>query len=76
MATIKKTSQAPAFGTYFLSFEVISRVLSGSATSNEASSGAIFMAGGFAGMSSWLVSYPMDVVKSRIQVRIVITTAL
>jgi len=59
--------EAPAFGTYFLSFEVISRVLSGSKTSNEASSGAIFMAGGFAGMSSWLVSYPMDVVKSRIQ---------
>jgi len=59
--------ETPAFGTYFVSFEVAARAFSGCSTSDGAGSGAILMAGGIAGMSSWLVSYPVDVVKSRIQ---------
>jgi len=59
--------ETPAFGTYFVSFEMAARAVSGCRTSDEAGSGAILLAGGIAGMSSWLVSYPVDVVKSRIQ---------
>jgi len=59
--------EAPAFGAYFVSFEMYSRILSGVRTSDQASSLAIFLAGGFAGMTSWAISYPVDVIKSRIQ---------
>lgn len=59
--------EAPAFGAYFVSFEVFSRFLSGARNSSEASSLAIFTAGGLAGMTSWAISYPVDVIKSRIQ---------
>jgi len=59
--------EVPAFGTYFVSFEVAARAVSGCKTSTDAGSGAILLAGGLAGMSSWLISYPVDVVKSRIQ---------
>jgi len=59
--------EAPAFGAYFVSFEVFSRFLSGTRNSSEASSLAIFLAGGLAGMTSWAISYPVDVIKSRIQ---------
>ena len=32
----------------------------------------LFAAGGLAGMLSWVVTYPQDVIKSRMQVRIAI----
>jgi len=59
--------EAPAFGAYFLSFELYARLLSGVKTSDDASNVAILVAGGLAGMTSWTASYPVDVIKSRIQ---------
>jgi len=59
--------ETPAFGTYFLSYEMFSRITSGAETSAGAGIGAILLSGGLAGMSSWFISYPVDVIKSRLQ---------
>lgn len=59
--------EIPAFGTYFASFEMCARAFSGEETSESAGKLAVFMAGGMAGTASWLVSYPIDVIKSRLQ---------
>ncbi|XP_064484642.1 mitochondrial basic amino acids transporter-like [Ornithodoros turicata] len=57
---------APAFGVYFASYEFLVRKTSekGGPVSNL----ELMMAGGLAGVFSWIVSYPCDVVKSRLQV--------
>lgn len=54
--------EAPSFGTYFLTYEALTRT-SGSAVSTP----CMMMAGGIAGSASWIISYPLDVLKSRIQ---------
>lgn len=59
--------ETPAFGVYFTSFEFFSRLTSGAQTSADAGSGSILLSGGLAGMSSWFMSYPVDVIKSRLQ---------
>jgi len=59
--------ETPAFGTYFLSYETLTRLTSGAETSMGAGSGAILLSGGLAGMCSWFISYPVDVIKSRLQ---------
>lgn len=52
----------PGFASYFVSFELMMKQ-----TSNP-SAFYTLMAGGFAGTLSWLISFPIDVVKSRLQV--------
>ncbi|XP_041988016.1 mitochondrial basic amino acids transporter-like [Aricia agestis] len=49
----------PAFAIYFASYEAMTR--------GDASALRVFAAGGSAGALSWLVLYPIDVVKSRLQ---------
>ncbi|XP_074599001.1 mitochondrial basic amino acids transporter-like isoform X2 [Brevipalpus obovatus] len=58
---------APAFGIYFSSFQFLIdtfNVTSG----NPQSQGSLLMAGGLAGTLSWLLIYPADVIKTRIQI--------
>lgn len=59
--------EAPSFGVYFLSFEFLLRSFESSDPEIGVSTPALLMAGGLAGMASWLCTYPIDVVKSRIQ---------
>ena len=58
--------QVPGFTSYFLSYEYLSR--SWASADGSVSSAAVLAAGGFAGAFSWVLTYPIDVVKSRLQV--------
>lgn len=50
------------FASYFVAFEMMMR------RTEEANAFYTLMAGGLAGTFSWLISFPIDVVKSRLQV--------
>uniref|UniRef100_A0A1B0DF90 Mitochondrial basic amino acids transporter n=1 Tax=Phlebotomus papatasi TaxID=29031 RepID=A0A1B0DF90_PHLPP len=51
----------PGFSSYFVSYEMMTR------TTPNPSAFHTLMAGGMAGIFSWLCTFPIDVVKSRIQ---------
>lgn len=53
--------EVPAYGSYFLTYEVLTR------NSRPVSTVTMIFAGGFAGIVSWIITYPVDVLKSRIQ---------
>ncbi|XP_069946856.1 mitochondrial basic amino acids transporter isoform X2 [Cherax quadricarinatus] len=55
----------PGIASYFLIYEYLTR--SWASSDNSISPLAVLAGGGFAGALSWVVSYPMDVVKSRLQ---------
>ncbi|CAH0554645.1 unnamed protein product [Brassicogethes aeneus] len=55
--------EVPAYGAYFLTYEY----LAGS-NSEVTSTIDMLMAGGVAGMVSWTITYPVDVIKSRFQI--------
>lgn len=56
----------PGFSSYFLSYEYLSRMWA--SADGSVSPAAVLAAGGFAGAFSWVITYPIDVVKSRLQV--------
>lgn len=64
--------EVPAFASYFATYEYICRfiVSNGGAgvTLNNLSPLALCLAGGLSGIAAWVVTYPVDVIKSRIQV--------
>lgn len=51
----------PGFGAYFASYEYLTR------REGPVSTGTMLLAGGIAGVISWVVVYPIDVLKSRLQ---------
>ncbi|XP_033327658.2 mitochondrial basic amino acids transporter [Megalopta genalis] len=55
--------EAPSFGVYFLTYEAMTR----SSGNEPVSTPRMLLAGGIAGTASWLLTYPLDVIKSRIQ---------
>lgn len=55
--------ETPSFGIYFLTYEALTRT----SGSEPVSTLCMLLAGGIAGSVSWTVSYPLDVIKSRIQ---------
>ncbi|OAD62156.1 Mitochondrial carnitine/acylcarnitine carrier protein CACL, partial [Eufriesea mexicana] len=55
--------EVPSFGIYFLTYEALTRT----ADNSPVSTPSMLLAGGLAGTTSWAVSYPLDVIKSRIQ---------
>ena len=57
--------ETPSFGVYFAVYEGLCQQFSND--KDETSTIVFLMAGGFAGMASWLSTYPVDVIKSRIQ---------
>ncbi|RYQ98440.1 hypothetical protein Ahy_A07g037343 [Arachis hypogaea] len=59
---------APAHGLYFWTYEYARELLHpGCRKSSEESLNTMLVAGGLAGVSSWIFSYPLDVIKTRIQ---------
>ena len=61
--------ETPSFGVYFLSYEYLSRLVAGDSFDPEenVSTMALLFCGGMAGICAWLTTYPVDVIKSRIQ---------
>lgn len=56
--------EVPAFGSYFLTYEYLTR----SDDPNPVSTLSMLISGGIAGTVSWVVVYPIDVIKSRMQI--------
>jgi len=57
---ITATREVPAFAVYFSSYELMMERMGESTP-------AVLMAGGMAGVFSWITTYPQDVIKSRLQ---------
>lgn len=55
--------EGPSYGVYFVTYEILTRTSSNQPISTL----HILLAGGLAGSASWVISYPIDVIKSRIQ---------
>ncbi|KAJ8669833.1 hypothetical protein QAD02_001092 [Eretmocerus hayati] len=53
--------EAPSYGVYFFTYEALTR------SDHPISTWHMLLAGGLAGTASWVASYPVDVVKSRLQ---------
>lgn len=58
--------ETPSFGVYFLTYDVLTRAL-GCEPGDRLLVPKLLLAGGTSGIMSWLSTYPMDVVKSRLQ---------
>ncbi|XP_057678948.1 mitochondrial basic amino acids transporter-like isoform X2 [Corythoichthys intestinalis] len=58
--------ETPAFGFYFLVYDVLTRQL-GCEPEDRYMIPKLLFAGGMAGIASWLSTYPVDVIKSRLQ---------
>lgn len=55
--------EGPSYGVYFVTYEILTKTF----TKQPISTLHMLLAGGFAGTASWVISYPIDVIKSRIQ---------
>ena len=61
--------EIPAFGFYFSSYDLICQLMIGKdGRMADITPFQLCIAGGISGTTSWVVTYPIDVVKSRIQV--------
>ncbi|KAI8374428.1 mitochondrial carrier domain-containing protein [Radiomyces spectabilis] len=62
---------APSYGIYFWVYEGMKRILEVNSVDNVSGQGAwkLLLAGGMAGTISWASIYPIDVVKSRLQMQ-------
>ena len=66
--TITALRDAPAHGVYFWTYEYMREQLHpGCRKSGQESLTTMLMAGGLAGVASWVCCYPLDVVKTRLQ---------
>ncbi|XP_064195459.1 mitochondrial basic amino acids transporter-like isoform X1 [Anguilla rostrata] len=58
--------ETPGFGVYFLAYDVLTRSL-GCEPDDPYLIPKLLFAGGMSGIASWLSTYPVDVIKSRLQ---------
>ncbi|KAF5292582.1 hypothetical protein FQA39_LY13915 [Lamprigera yunnana] len=61
--SITAAREAPSFSAYFVTYELLTR----SRNNQQTSTAMMFFAGGMAGCVSWAIVYPVDIVKSRLQ---------
>ena len=69
--TVTAMREVPAFATYFGSYDYQCRLLlrrKNSETMDDLHPLELCVAGGFSGIAAWVVTYPLDVVKTRLQV--------
>lgn len=60
--------EIPGFGTYFYAYELMTRISSENGEPGPPiSTFHMLLAGGLSGTLSWVITYPIDVVKSRLQ---------
>ena len=62
--------EGPSFGVYFLSYEFLcqrAKHLLKQPLDTDLTTGPILLCGGVAGMATWLSTYPVDVIKTRMQ---------
>uniref|UniRef100_A0A915C7Z9 Mitochondrial basic amino acids transporter n=1 Tax=Parascaris univalens TaxID=6257 RepID=A0A915C7Z9_PARUN len=57
----------PSYGVYFASYDRMAKSLSCDNTSESLTNVQLLFAGGIAGVLSWVVNYPVDVIKSKFQ---------
>ena len=64
--------EIPAFSAYFCTYEYSSRLIinlrGNGMTFDDLSPLSLCLAGGMSGIAAWVITYPVDVVKSRVQV--------
>ena len=65
--------EVPAFAMYFATYDYLCKIVvnyygESGMTMDNLHPLALCMAGGFSGITAWVVSYPVDVIKSRMQV--------
>jgi len=60
-------SDVPASGMYFMTYELIQRLMKQNSESGQIGILSTIFAGGSAGIANWLVAMPADVLKSRLQ---------
>ncbi|OMJ10809.1 Mitochondrial substrate carrier family protein S [Smittium culicis] len=71
--TITLLRDVPSYGAYFGAYELFKHTLAklnNNVDANGNVKGSVtdmFLAGGFAGIAAWLVCYPQDIIKSRMQ---------
>ncbi|KAL6874694.1 hypothetical protein ACP4OV_013359 [Aristida adscensionis] len=66
--TVTALRDAPAHGVYFWTYEYArERLHPGCRRNGDESLATMLVAGGLAGVASWVCCYPLDVVKSRLQ---------
>ncbi|PWA72612.1 basic amino acids transporter [Artemisia annua] len=66
--TITTIRDAPSYGVYFWTYEYAREKLHpGCRKSGDESFATMLVAGGLAGVNSWICCYPVDVVKTRLQ---------
>ncbi|GJQ80273.1 hypothetical protein Trydic_g18699, partial [Trypoxylus dichotomus] len=55
--------ELPAMSSYFVTYECLTRT----SDNSPVSTATMLVAGGLAGVVSWIISYPVDIIKSRLQ---------
>lgn len=61
--------ETPSYGVYFATFEALRQLWASEEGGGHPSNFKLVMAGGLSGIAAWMSTYPIDVVKTRIQMQ-------
>lgn len=65
LATVLR--ETPSYGVYFACFEWLRQLGTTEENGGHLDNGSLMLAGGFSGIAAWMSTYPMDVIKTRLQ---------